>query len=76
MTDWTTRISSRPEICHGRPCISGTRILVSVVLDNLARGLSAAEIVHEYPALVAEDVFAALAYAADLAREEEILPLR
>jgi uncharacterized protein (DUF433 family) len=50
--------------------------MVSVVLDNLAEGLTAQEIVAEYPSLVPEDVQAAMAYAADLAREEDLVPLR
>ena len=72
---WQDRIHSDPEVCHGKPCIRGTRILVSVVLDNLADGLTAQEIVEEYPSLSAADVQATVAYAADLAREEELVPL-
>jgi len=69
------RISVDPDICHGKPCIRGTRIMVTVILDNLAEGLSLAEIVAEYPPLVIEDVQAAIAYAAMLTREEEFIPL-
>ncbi|MFL6192956.1 MAG: DUF433 domain-containing protein [Thermoanaerobaculia bacterium] len=76
MTDWRQRIESKADVCHGKPCIRGTRIMVSVVLDNLAEGLSADEIVQDYPPLVLEDVRAAVAYAAALAREEELVPLR
>lgn len=76
MTDWRKRIVSDPEICHGKPCLQGTRIMVSVVLDNLAEGMSPQEIVDDYPPLALDDVQAALAYAADLAREEELVPLR
>lgn len=76
MTDWEARISSDPQVCHGKPCIDGTRIMVSVVLDNLSEGLTAEEIVREYPALQTEDVQAALSYASALAREEEMMPLR
>jgi len=68
-------VHSNPDICHGKPCIRGTRIMVSVILDNLAEGLSAEEIVEEYPPLSLEDVQAAVAYAAALAREEEMVPL-
>ena len=50
--------------------------MVSVVLDNLSAGLTPEEIVEEYPALTLEDVRAALGYASDLAREEELMPLR
>lgn len=76
MDDWHERISTDPEICHGKPCIRGTRIMVSVVLDNLAEGLMPAEIVAEYPPLGLEDVQAAINYAATLVREEELVPLR
>lgn len=67
-----SRIISDPEICHGRPCIRGTRIPVSVVLDNLAAGLTPTEVVTSYPSLTPEDVHAALAYAAELARDRVI----
>jgi len=76
MPNWEERVATNPKICHGKPCIRGTRVMVSVVLDNLAEGLSAAEIVEEYPPLTLEDVQAAVGYAADLAREEELVPLR
>jgi uncharacterized protein (DUF433 family) len=76
MTDWHERIKIDPNVCHGKPCIRGTRIMVSVILDNLADGLSQEEIVREYPPLTLEDVRAALAYAAVLAGEEELVPLR
>lgn len=69
------KISVDPDICHGKPCIRGTRIMVTVILDNLAEGLSPEEIVVEYPPLTIEDVQAAIAYAAVLAREEELIPL-
>ena len=62
------RISIDPNICHGKACILGTRVMVSVVLDNLAVGLSPAEIVRCYPSLQPDDVTAAMAYAAELAR--------
>jgi len=76
MLDWQQRISIRPDVCHGKPCIRGTRIMVSVVLDNLAEDLSLEQIVAEYPPLTLEDVRAAISYAANLTREEEIVPLR
>ncbi|HDN79784.1 MAG TPA: DUF433 domain-containing protein [Chloroflexi bacterium] len=69
------RIVIDPKICHGKPCIRGTRIMVTVILDNLAEGMTPEEIVAEYPPLTIEDVRAAIAYAAMLAREEEIIPL-
>ncbi len=58
-----------PAICHGKACIRGTRILVSVILDNIAAGLSRSEILASYPSLRPEDIHAAIAYAAELARE-------
>jgi uncharacterized protein (DUF433 family) len=64
MTRWQDRISATPDVCHGKPCIRGTRVLVSVILDNLAEGVSAEEIVRDYPPLTLEDVRAAMAYAA------------
>ena len=76
MSNWEQHIISDPRICHGKPCVQGTRIMVSVILDNLADGLSADEIVAEYPPLTLEDVRAAIAYAAVLTREEELVPLR
>jgi len=63
MTDWHERITTDPNVCHGKPCIRRTRIMVSVILDNLADGLSPEQIVRDYPPLTAEDVRAALAYA-------------
>ena len=62
--DWRERIEVDPEVCHGKACIKGTRIMVSVVLDNLAAGLSVDEILGSYPSLCGEDVQAAMAYAA------------
>ncbi len=64
---WQDRISSKPDVCHGRVCIAGTRIPVTVVLDNLAEGASEAEILNSYPTLTGDDIRAALHYAADLA---------
>ncbi|HYC93341.1 MAG TPA: DUF433 domain-containing protein [Thermoanaerobaculia bacterium] len=69
---WRDRLASDPEICHGKVCIRGTRIFVSVVLDNLAAGLTPEEIVREYPTLEVEDVHAAIAYAAELAHERMV----
>lgn len=76
MINWQEQISISPEICHGKPCILGTRIMVSVILDNLAEGMTPEEIIAEYPPLTLTHVRAAIAYAAALMREEELLPLR
>lgn len=72
--DWQTRISSDPAVCHGRACITGTRVMVSVILDNLAAGIEPDEILRSYPSLDREAIQAAIAYAAELARERS-LPL-
>jgi uncharacterized protein (DUF433 family) len=74
--DWRRRISIDPQVCHGKPCIKGTRILVSIILDYLTVGAPVEEILHQYPTLKAEDVQAAMGYAAWLVREEEEHPLR
>jgi uncharacterized protein (DUF433 family) len=63
-------ISLDPAICHGQPCIRGTRVLVTVILDSLAAGMSEDDIVREYPSLTPEGVRAAVAYGAWLARQE------
>mgnify|MGYP001767001048 CR=1 FL=1 len=70
--EWRERIHSDPEVCHGRVCVRGTRIPVSVVLDNLAAGLTPEAIVEDYPSLTVDDIRAAQAYAAQLAREHII----
>ena len=67
---WQDHITVDPTVCHGRACIKGTRIMVSVVLDNLAAELTPDEIVHSYPSLSREAVQASIAYAAELAREQ------
>lgn len=66
---WSDYITVDPQVCHGKACIKGTRIMVSVVLDNLADGLNADEIVANYPGLSPEAVRAAIAYAAELSHE-------
>lgn len=72
MKPYLNFITSHPSVCHGAPCVKGTRIPVSVVLDNLADGLNPKEIQTSYPSLTLESIQAVLAYAADLAREEVI----
>jgi uncharacterized protein (DUF433 family) len=67
--NWRKYITVDPMVCHGQACIQGTRIPASVVLDNLASGLSANEILKSYPTLSPEAIQAAVAYAAELARE-------
>lgn len=67
--NWQDHITTDPRVCHGMACIKGTRIMVSVVLDNLAAGVSMEELLNSYPGLNREAVQAAIAYAADLTRE-------
>ncbi len=65
--NWQERITADAAICHGKACIKGTRVMVSVILDNLAAGLTPDQILQSYPSLTLEAVQAAIAYAADLA---------
>jgi uncharacterized protein (DUF433 family) len=69
MADWQERITINPAVCHGKACIRGTRVMVSVILDNLAAGVPREEIIGSYPSVQEPDIQAALAYAAELARE-------
>ena len=66
------RISIDPRICGGKPCIKGTRIWVSLILDFLADDMTEAELLDQYPGLTHEDVLAAIAYGAKAARERVI----
>jgi uncharacterized protein (DUF433 family) len=69
MAEWQERITINPAVCHGKACIRGTRVMVSVILDNLAAGVPREEIVGSYACIQELDIQAALAYAAELARE-------
>lgn len=69
MQPWRDRIAIDPRVCHGKPCIKGTRIWISLIIDNLAAGIPETELLVAYPALSPEDVRAALAYAAEMTRE-------
>jgi uncharacterized protein (DUF433 family) len=66
------RISIDPRICHGKPCIKGTRVPVFVILDALAAGMTYEEISDDYPPITDGDIRAALYYGALLANEEEV----
>jgi uncharacterized protein (DUF433 family) len=66
------RIAINPRICHGQPCIRGTRIMISVILDNLAAGIPDQEILEAYPSLKSDDLRAALVYAAEITREDHV----
>ena len=72
--DWREHITFDPSVCHGQACIAGTRVMVTVILSNLAAGLTPAEITESYPSVSADAIAASLQYAAELARER-VLPL-
>ncbi len=72
MANLLDRISVDPAICGGKPCIRGTRIWVSLVLDLLAGGMSEEDLRSEYPQLIRDDILAAIAYGAEAARERVI----
>ena len=73
--DWRDYIAVDPEVCDGKACIAGTRVLVTTVLDNLAAGMDSEEITRSYPSVSPEGVRAALRYAAALANER-VVPLQ
>jgi uncharacterized protein (DUF433 family) len=66
------RIAVDTNICFGKPCIRGTRIWVSLILDFLANGMPLEEILAEYPQLTREDIRAAIAYGAEMSRERYV----
>lgn len=70
--NWRDHVTVAPEICHGRACITGTRVLVTTVLDNLAAGLDSEKIIRSYPSLTRESIQAAMCYAAELASERVV----
>lgn len=74
MSPLLQRISIDPQVCFGKPCIRGTRIWVSLILDWLAAGASEQEIIADYPQLTYDDLRAAIAYGAEMARER-IIPI-
>ncbi|MBI2346716.1 MAG: DUF433 domain-containing protein [Deltaproteobacteria bacterium] len=63
------RVIVKPGVCGGHPCIKGTRIDIAIILDALAEGATADQVIDHYPQLRPEDIHAALAYAAALAKE-------
>jgi uncharacterized protein (DUF433 family) len=76
MATWQEFLSSKPEVCGGELCATGTRVPVTVILDNLAEGATKDDILASYPTLRSEHIRAALAYAAELAHEERLVPIR
>lgn len=67
-----TRISIDPKICFGKPCIKGHRIWVSLILDFLASGMTTSEVLRQYPGLEEADIYACIAYGAEMSRERYI----
>lgn len=76
MIAWQKLLSSDPQVCGSEICASGTRVPVTVILDSLAEGASREEILESYPPLRADHINTALAYAAELAHEERLVPIR
>lgn len=70
--DWRDHITMDPLVCHGKACIRGTRVMVSVILDELATGTATDEIIASYPSVTEKDLRAAIGYAAELARDRVI----
>jgi uncharacterized protein (DUF433 family) len=75
MPSWRESLVRDPQICGGEICARGTRIPVTVILDSLAEGATREEILRSYPSLKPEHIDASLVYAAELAREESLLPI-
>lgn len=69
---WRERLVVDPAVCHGQACFKGTRVMASVVLDNLAAGTPIGELLTSYPTLSEDDVLAALAYAAELSKSRSV----
>jgi len=66
------RISVDPNVCFGKPCISGHRIWVSLILDLLASGSTIDDILKDYPQIAEADVLACIAYGAEMSRERYV----
>ena len=75
MLNYMEHFARSPQVCNGHTVIKGTRVPVQVILDSLAEGSTVEEILKSYPSLVAQNIQAAIAFAADTAREDEPLPL-
>jgi len=76
MVAWQNVLESNPNVCGGELCAKGTRVPVTVILDSLAEGSAREDILRSFPSLRPEHIDAALAYAAELAREEVLMPIR
>ncbi len=66
------RIAVNPNVCFGKPCVKGTRIWVSMLLDLLADGMTIEDLLKEYPQLSRDDIFAAIAFGAEMSRERYV----
>jgi uncharacterized protein (DUF433 family) len=73
--DWREHVTIDPELHHGDPCIKGTRVPVTTIIGSLADGMTADEVIEAYPQLTEAQIQAALAYAADIMRQDLLLPL-
>jgi uncharacterized protein (DUF433 family) len=71
---WQNYIVVNPKICHGKACIKGTRIMIAIILDNLANGMTPEDLMKEYPSLNSKSIQAAIKYAAEIVRER-VIPL-
>jgi uncharacterized protein (DUF433 family) len=69
------RIETRPDVMLGKPVIKGTRVPVELILRKLSEGATQADLIDAYPRLSAEDIRAAMAYAADIIAHEEIIAI-
>lgn len=74
--NWKEHITIDPEIHHGEPCITGTRLSVAIIVGSLADGMSMEDVLEAYPQLSPIDIQAALAYAAEVMRQEILLPFK
>ncbi len=68
------RICISPDVCHGKPAIRGTRVLVANILGSLGSGEPVEEVLADYPGLTREDIFAALQFGGELSRFEVVAP--
>jgi len=75
MKNWKNHIEANPEILYGKPVIKGTRISVDLILEKMSFGQSFQEIIQSYPDLIEDDLYASLAYASSLIRNEVTKPL-
>ena len=73
--DLLSRITIDPQICHGKPCVRGLRYPVEFLLELLSGGMSAEQVLVDYPDLEADDLRAVYAYAARLSRVQRVEPL-